>query len=413
MKRLQNIHTEINIMENTRAVYLFQRYFDKNATEEEISELMQWVDKDENEERIKTLMDKIWNEFQESGKIFTNEKSEQILRNILKEHLRTSDNQKSIRVKRMKVVWLRTAAAAILITLMTGGYFWFNATKPVVKTAANVLQMKNDVAPGGNKATLTLANGKTIILDSVHSGQLANLGISKVMKTGSGRLAFEAQNTKRGEDKALTYNILTTPRGGQYELLLPDGSKVWLNAASSIRFPTAFAGNNRKVEITGEAYFEIAQNAARPFIVESNGMNVTVLGTHFNVNAYRDNTNMKVTLVEGRVKVASGKGNGTILNPMEQAEMNKEGQVRLVEKADVSEAIAWKEGIFQFDGDDMTTIMKKISRWYNVEVTYKNGVPSGHFTGIISRNTNLSEVLKMLELSGVQFQVEGKDLIVL
>ncbi|TAN13375.1 MAG: DUF4974 domain-containing protein [Chitinophagaceae bacterium] len=400
-------------MENTRAVYLFQRYFDKIATEEEISELMQWVDKNQNEKRIKALMDKVWNEFQESGKIFTNEESEQILRNVLEEHLRTSGNQKSIRVKRMKIVWLRAAAAAILIILMTGGYFWYNTTKPVVKTTANVLQMKNDVAPGGNKATLTLANGKTIILDNAHSGQLANLGNSKVMKTGSGQLAYEAQNTKRGEQKVLAYNVLTTPRGGQYELLLPDGSKVWLNAASSIRFPTAFTGNNRKVEITGEAYFEIAQNATQPFIVESNGMNVTVLGTHFNVNAYSDNADMKVTLVEGRVKVASESGTGTILNPMEQAEMNKEGQVRLVEKADVNEAVAWKEGIFQFDGDNMATIMKKISRWYDVEVTYKNGVPSGHFTGIISRNTNLSEVLKMLELSGVQFQVEGKNLVVL
>ena len=400
-------------MENTRAVYLFQRYFDKTATGEEISELMQWIDKDENEEKIKTWMEKVWSEFQESGEIFTNEESEQMLRSVLEGHLEVADNQEPIRVKRMKVVWLRAAAAAILIMLMTGGYFWFNTTKPVITTAANVLQMKNDVAPGGNKATLTLANGKTIILDSVHSGQLANLGNSKVMKTGSGQLVYEAQNTKHGGQKVLAYNVLTTPRGGQYELLLPDGSKVWLNAASSIRFPTAFTGNNRKVEITGEAYFEIAPNATQPFIVESNGMNVMVLGTHFNVNAYRDNTDMKVTLVEGRVKVASGNGTGTILNPMEQAEMNKEGLVKLVENADVSEAVAWKEGIFQFDGDDMATIMKKISRWYDVEVTYKNGVPSGHFTGIISRNTNLSEVLKMLELSGVQFQVEGKDLIVL
>ncbi|MGH2645376.1 MAG: FecR family protein, partial [Chitinophagaceae bacterium] len=403
----------INNMENTRAVYLFRRYFDRTATEEEISELMKWIDKDENEERIKTWMDKVWYEFQESEKIFTNEESEQILRSVLEEHLKTADKQKSIRAKRMRIVWIRAAAAAILIMLMTGGYFWYNGTKPVVKTTANVLQMKNDVAPGGNKATLTLANGKTIILDSVRSGQLANLGNSKVMKMSNGRLAYEVQSSKRGEEKSLTYNILTTPRGGQYELLLPDGSKVWLNAASSIHFPTAFTGNERKVEITGEAYFEIAQNATKPFIVVANGMNVTVLGTHFNVNAYRDDADMKVTLVEGRVRVASGNMAGTILKPMEQAEVNKEGLIKLVENADVNEALAWKEGIFQFDGDNMTTIMKKISRWYNVEVTYKNRIPSGHFTGIISRNTNLSEVLKMFELSGVQFRIEGKDLTVL
>lgn len=404
---------EINFMENTRAVYLFKRYFNQTETAEERDELMAWIDKNENEHRIKVLMNKVWNEFQGSEKFFTDEKSEEILHYVLEEHLKTADIQKSVRRRKHRVVWLRAAAAAILALFLTGGYFWHTANSPVVKTAANHLQMNNDVAPGGNKATLTLANGKTIILDSVQSGQLANQGNSKVVKVANGQLEYETQSQGQKKESRLSYNTLVTPRGGVYQLLLPDGSKVWLNAASSIRFPTAFTGSERKVEITGEAYFEIAQNPAKPFSVNANGMNVTVLGTHFNVNTYQDEGDMKVTLVEGKVKVTTNDGNDAILKPGEQAQVNEGTQIKLVEHADVEESVAWKNGLFQFDGDDMATIMRKISRWYNVEVMYENGIPSGHFTGIISRNTNLSEVLKMLELSGVRFNIEGKNLIVI
>lgn len=400
-------------MENTRAVYLFQRYFNQTATEEEKAELMEWIDKDENEAEIKVLMDTAWNEFRESGKVFTNEKSEEILHHVLEEHLKEADARKLILRRRHRLIWLRAAAAAMLILLMTGGYFWYRANIPAVKTAANSLQMKNDVSPGGNKAILTLANGKTILLDSVQSGQLASQGSSKVVKVSNGQLVYEAQKSKERAESNLSFNTLSTPRGGQYQLLLPDGSKVWLNAASSIRFPIAFTGNERKVEITGEAYFEIAQNPAKPFIVQANGMNVTVLGTHFNVNTYQDEEAMKVTLVEGKVKVTAGDGSGAILKPGEQAQVNEKARIKLVENADVEESVAWKNGLFQFDGDDMTTIMHKISRWYDVKVTYENGIPAGHYTGVISRNTNLSEVLKMLELSGVRFNLEGKNLTVL
>lgn len=400
-------------MENTRAEYLFKRYFNQTETAEERDELMEWIDKEENEQKIKALMHKVWNEFRESEKIFTGKKSEEILHHVLEGHLKAADSQKLMRIRRHRVVWLRAAAAAVLALLLTGGYFWHTATSPGTKTAVSHLQMKNDVAPGGNKATLTLANGKTIILDSVRSGQLANQGNSKVVKVNNGQLEYEAQDSKVKEGSRVSFNTLTTPRGGEYQLLLPDGSKVWLNASSSIRFPTAFTGGERKVGITGEAYFEIARNPEKPFIVQTNRMNVTVLGTHFNVNTYQDEGAMKVTLVDGKVKVTTDDGRGAILKPGEQAQVNGTAQIKLVENADVEESVAWKNGLFQFDGDDMGMIMRKVSRWYDVKVSYKNGIPPGHFTGVISRNTDLSEVLKMLELSGVGFNVEGKNLIVL
>jgi ferric-dicitrate binding protein FerR (iron transport regulator) len=281
-------------------------------------------------------------------------------------------------------------------------------------------QLKNDVLPGGNKAVLTLGNGATIILDSAHTGALAQQGNTQVVKLNNGQLLYN-HTAKNGENSLtidhspLTYNTLSTPRGGQYQLVLPDGSTVWLNAASSIRFPTAFTGNERNVEITGEAYFEVKKNAAMPFTVKmNNGASVQVLGTHFNINAYDDEETIKTTLLEGSVKITKDAALA-IIRPGEQATLSHKSQTSQnipVQKVDVEEVMAWKNGAFQFGGATIETVMRQISRWYDVEVEYKGNI-SLHFAGTISRNVNISQVLEMLEKAGgIKTTIKGNKVIV-
>jgi ferric-dicitrate binding protein FerR (iron transport regulator) len=231
-----------------------------------------------------------------------------------------------------------------------------------------------------------------------------------VVKQSNGQLAYNTQNEKPTE---VLYNTLTTPRGGQYQLVLPDGSKVWLNAASAISYPTAFTGSERKVEIKGEAYFEIAKNTAMPFIVKVNDAQVQVLGTHFNINAYSDEDAIKTTLLEGAVKVTKDAAS-TLLKPGQQAILGRSSnEIRVQENTDLDAVLAWKNGYFSFNQTDLATIMRQIARWYDVDIVYSDKVPERRFGGEIPRNTNAAEVLKMLEESKVHFRIEGRKVIVL
>lgn len=300
------------------------------------------------------------------------------------------------------------AAAIILILLGTAGYWTFNrrpavtAAAPVKNTPAQILP--HDALPGGNKAVLILAGGPTITLDSAKTGVLSNMGNTKVVKVNNGELAY---HSTAGEDTAADgMNMLRTPRGGQYRLVLPDGSRVWLNAASSIQFPTAFRGSERKVTVTGEVYFEIAKNASQPFIVDiDNRMQVQVLGTSFNVNAYADEASVNTTLLEGSVQIA-GSGKPVLLEPEQQSRIYGDGRSEVRKKVDTRAVVAWKNGDFQFDGDDIRSVMRQISRWYDVEVVYSGEISGGTYSGEVSRNTNLTNVLKVLSLSGVRFTVD-------
>jgi ferric-dicitrate binding protein FerR (iron transport regulator) len=210
---------------------------------------------------------------------------------------------------------------------------------------------------------------------------------------------------------------MATPRGGQYRLVLPDGSRVWLNAVSSIRFPTAFTGQERKVEISGEAYFEVVKDPSRPFRVlvrpaaGNRNMEVEVLGTHFNINAYQDEPAIKTTLLEGSVKVTNGTDH-TMIRPGQQTQLSINGVTKVIQDADVSEAVAWKEGRFQFNDTELKTIMRQVMRWYDVDLEYKGNVPDRYFTADISRNKTLSGVLTILKLSDVDFRLDGKKLTV-
>lgn len=295
------------------------------------------------------------------------------------------------------------AAASILFFLALGAYFFYNKSGSAALTADPVA----DVAPGGNKAVLTLGNGQRIILNGAKNGKLALQGNISIDKTTDGNVTYRPHNTQQASNSSeIIYNTMSTPIGGQYELTLADGTKVWLNAASSIKYPTTFSGNERKVEITGEVYFEVAHNAAMPFRVVSDQQVVEVLGTHFNINAYHDEENIRTTLLEGSVKVSAEK-NTMIIKPGQQAVL-KAGELARRE-ADVNEAVAWKNGYFLFNDEKISSIMRKLSRWYDIDVRYQGSPTNEGFNGAISRFKNISQVLKMLEKTkAVHFKTEGR-----
>jgi ferric-dicitrate binding protein FerR (iron transport regulator) len=302
-------------------------------------------------------------------------------------------------------------AAAVLLLIIAGTYLFINrrqqAQNIVAGKPADVL--KNDAAPGGNKALLTLADGSTINLDSAQNGLLAKEGNAAITKTADGRLAYNDFNSSQVKP---VYNLLSTPRGGQFQLTLPDGSKVWLNAASSIRYPTAFIGSERNVEVTGEVYFEVIKNASMPFRVKVNDLTVEVLGTHFNINAYSNEPAIKTTLLEGSVKIGNH-NDSAILKPGQQAQINKVAALKVLNNIDVDEVMAWKNGFIAFKSADIKTIMRQLSRWYDVDIVYNGNIGERNFTGEIPRSENLSEVLKILQASNIHFKIENKKLIVM
>lgn len=307
-------------------------------------------------------------------------------------------------------------AASILLLLSAGLYFLLPTRLQKQQQASFVTQPVNDIAPGGNKAVLTLADGSTIVLDNASNGTISQQGNIQVQKLDNGLLSYTVNGKKVTENDETFYNTITTPRGGQYHITLADGTLVWLNAASSIRFPVVFAGTERKVTITGEAYFEVAKNAAMPFKVKAAFSEIEVLGTHFNVNAYEDETYIKTTLLEGLVKVSATTMSANrlpiLLKPGQQSGISKAGNISVQNDVDIEEAMAWKNGRFQFSSADLNSILRQISRWYDVDIVY-NGKVDLHFTGQLARNANVSNVFEKLALTGeVHFRIDGKKIIV-
>jgi len=306
----------------------------------------------------------------------------------------------------------RLTAAAILI-LLIGSYFIFSTqqkTNTISSATAKTL-LKNDITPpASNKATLILADGKTIELDSSANGTLAVQGKINIVKQNDGLIAY----TGKPGDK-ISYNTLTVPRGSKpMKLLLADGSEVWLNVASSVTYPTAFVGGERRVEVTGEVYFEVAKNKEMPFIVKklNDDVEVKVLGTHFNVNTYEDEQDIKITLLEGAVNVSKG-NTGALLKPGEQARVSMADKISIMSNEDIEEVMAWKNGRFYFDGADIKTIMRQVEKWYNVDIAYEATIPYS-FVAKISRNVNVSDLFKILELTDlVHFRIEGNKITVM
>ena len=305
-------------------------------------------------------------------------------------------------VRRPVLHWL--AAAAILLVIVTGTWWYLQPGKPSGDQLTNQSQPKHDRMPGGNKAMLRLADGTLVPLDSS-----ANLSF---LQQADARLdAGEGQLSYSGHDATIENHELLTPAGGQFQLTLPDGSNVWLNAASSISFPTAFGGQERRVRISGEAYFEVAHDAAKPFKVDIEGKaTVTVLGTHFNINAYADDNAIRTTLLEGKVQVETGSSQRQLL-PGDQGIVRGAEPVQ-VRQVNTEGVMAWMNQQFYFDNADIHLLMKELSRWYGVQVEYRNQKTLNHFSGYLPRQARLSEIIKILKLSGIQLELDEKTLIV-
>ena len=388
---------------------LFRRYLDNQCSPEEVKELLAYFHNPDDETQLRGLifdsLDEIDEEDDGSGwQAETNRLLTQVKKQL--------NTEKGRVVPFSKKKWLRIAAAAVLVTGVFAVYNYMRndaVHKPTVaETATNPA---DPIAPGRNKATLTLDNESTINLETALNNTLAEQGNTSVVKSADGQVIYKLINEK---PISTLYNRIITPRGGQFQVTLSDGTNVWLNAASSIHFPVTFTGSERRVEITGEAYFEVAKNAAMPFKVKiADKAEVEVLGTHFNINAYSDEPTVNTTLLEGSVKFISlAQKNSRILVPGEQAVLNAADQIQVKKDLNAEQAIAWKNGTFEFSDSNLATVLRELARWYDVDIIFEGAAPQKQFTGEIQRNLNLSQVLKLLEKNGVHGRIEGKKLIV-
>jgi transmembrane sensor len=303
--------------------------------------------------------------------------------------------------------WFAAAAAALIIICIGPGFFWWRKSLH----EHNLLVKTNTAAgirPGSNRAVLSLDNGVQIPLDDSVSGEVATQGGTEIVKTDSAELRYRST----GESGSTAHmNTLSTPRGGTFRLVLPDGSRVWLNAASSITFPTVFTGKSRTVTISGEAYFEVAQDKEKPFRVHLNDIDIGVLGTHFNVNAYGNEQKIRTTLLEGKIELTKGRYR-TVLSPGDQAFSGAEDMVVRLDAEDLERQVAWKSGLFDFDNADLPVIMRQLERWYDIQVRYEGDVPQRRFRGELSRALELNDILEVLREVNVRYRIEGRTLII-
>jgi ferric-dicitrate binding protein FerR (iron transport regulator) len=313
---------------------------------------------------------------------------------------------------RQKVRYLRitgwAVAASVLTALVIGGIFRSTHSGPAAVPV--VVQKEQPVLPGRNTATITLSSGRQILLDSAIAGSLVMDGNARVTKPDSTSLSYQAMSQEK--ESTVAYNVLATPRSGQYQLTLADGSHVWLNNVSSLRFPTTFSGKERIVELTGEGYFEIAKDATKPFIVKVGDRSIEVLGTSFNIMAYPEEGEMRATLLTGAVRVSAG-NHAVQLKPDEQAFVKQDGGLNVVTGVNGQEIASWKNGFFYFGRASFDAVMRQIARWYNIDVVYEGKIPSMEFGGKIDRSLTLEELLKYLDKSQVHFRMDGRKLVVL
>ncbi|GAA4314565.1 DUF4974 domain-containing protein [Mucilaginibacter gynuensis] len=320
-------------------------------------------------------------------------------------------------------------AAAVTLVFISVVFYYFTKQKHIPTLAAR--PQKQLIVPGSNKAILTLSNGVQINLADASNGEIAKQADISIKKTKSGVLVYEDKakaDSKTANTAGPLLNTITTPKGGQYELVLPDGSKVWLNAASSLKYPAQFTGNERVVELNGEGYFEImsvqrlntksGKAEKMPFIVMNNHQRIEVVGTKFNVNAYTDEEDIKTTLLTGAVKVSvlqqgeKREGNAPVMLSPGQQSTVADNSLN-VKAVNTELAVAWKNGVFQFDNEDIKAVMRKIARWYDVEVTYQGNMDGKVFSGTISKYKNVNDVLKMLQFTGsVSFTIKDRKIIV-
>lgn len=392
----------VTIMNRTEFEYLAERFLNGNISPEEEKLLMSHYDTLQQEN---SSWDQSYMGIQDEVKALLYEK---VLSEIARYEVLDQHNKRGS-------VFFNWKVAAVFVAIVSAALFFYVKIprEQNVKNDKRV-PLNQDILPGGNKAVLTLADGSHITLDSGGMRGVATQGNIIADKSKDGGLVYRiVKDDRAAKNGKPIYNTISTPVSGQYQVVLSDDTRVWLNAKSSIKFPIAFVGNERSVEVKGEAYFEVAQDKKRPFKVYSGNQLVEVLGTHFNVNAYNDEAEIKTTLLEGVVKISSGRQD-KVLKPGQQSRLSgKTGEMHVV-KVDIEEAISWKNGYFIFDNEDIHSVMRKIARWYDVEVVYANGQISENFGGTVSKFENVSQVLKILETTGtIHFKIEGRRIIVM
>lgn len=387
-------------METNELIQLLKKYNAGLCTPEEKSWLEQWYLSFE------------WSKHQELPATLIQELKDSVWNNLQV----TIDNQSIQKIpastghKPVRRWWYYSAAASLLILISISLYLYTN-TKPqknpaITDTGENISQLP--VPPGTSKASLEMSDGSVITLDSVAVTKLTTDG-GTIIDKQYGTITYK--NTTESAGK-VTYNTLRIPRGGEYQLVLPDGSKVWMNAASSLKFPTRFTGKERIVYLTGEAYFEVAKNALQPFkVMLETEIEVQVIGTHFNVMAYSDESSIKTTLTEGKVNIKTSI-NTTSLVPAQQAALNRDSRQLEVKKVDTDKEIAWKNGMIEFHDDDLPSIMRQLSRWYDVDVSFESVIPAGTYSGSIPRKAVLSDVMKILSIAGIKYKLSSKKIII-
>lgn len=388
---------------------LIGRYLENRLDPEEFDELWKLLPVHEGASRsLREELQALWERTSREQGGLPDDRWDKQISELLRSEIpndQQSHRTRRLAARRRRIWW---AAASILVLVGAGlGLAYFRGYRADDLSQADVQQSR--IIPGSNRAFLTLAGGRKISLDSLSGGVILGQNGARILNLHHGQLAYylNSNNAK----SSLNYNILTTPRGGQYQLILSDGTKVWMNAASSLRYPVVFQGDKRVVDLEGEAYFEVAKDAERPFEVQVGRMRVKVLGTRFNIKAYPDEHVAKTTLVSGAVKVTEGEAE-VRLKPGQEAKVYRKGAISLIPDADVEAAIAWKNNLFWFDNESIGSIMRRIGRWYNVDVEIKGNV-SQHFTGSLARSADVSRVFKLLEETGaVHFKIENRKIIV-
>lgn len=386
-------------MDTSRLTYLVSQWQQSALTEGEQHELTAFLADPANREQFVSLMSEQPED--EGAYAFNSDTWMPVINNVLQAD-KLAQPALFPEKRRPFIRWYAAAAAAaVLIGLVT--LYTVNKRNAQPPLAGITTLKPEDVAPGQDVAILTLADGTHLKLDSaaqktIRQGQT-------VVNQQNGQLQYVAAS----KPAEVVYNTLTVPRGGQFQVVLPDGSKVWLNAASSLKYPTAFTGDKRTVEIQGQGYFEVAANASQPFIVKVNDMEVQVLGTSFDIMAYPDEKTINTTLLDGAVRVSHG-STSLQLRPGQQAVLDNATFNAFIRQVDADQVIAWKTGFFEFDNENLATIMRQVSRWYDIEVDLKDMRTARRFGGRISRRLPLSEILNMLESSGAGFELKGRKL---
>lgn len=383
-------------MEPGKLDILLQRYLNQTITPEEWQELSLYIEDSAHKDIFIEALARAGSAMQPDE--YDSNRFDPLLQSIL-----AVDKPAPVVPLRRRLIMRWAVAAAILIVVGLGSYvLFFTAKKPAA--IEEITAFANVQPPVSNRAMITLADGTKLYLDAAGNGQLAMEGNTKLLKLDNGQIAYQLSGD--GVDQQPVNNTLTNPRGSRViDMMLADGSHVWLNAGSSITYPVAFTGKERRVQVNGEAYFEVTHNAAKPFYVNKNDVSVQVLGTHFNVKAYDDDETIRVTLLEGAVKVDNKKVN-SLLKPGQQAIVS--GKIDIDPHADTEAVMAWRNGLFAFQDADIKMVMKELSRWYDVDVVFQENIPQQRFSGKIGRDLSLADVLNGLKLTKVNIKMEGK-----